>query len=411
MTRPAHHIACLAALLAATLLAACSGDEQLPQEAARVVALPVRLVMAPDGMGGDATRAPGDPGTYEHFVAPDYAYVFLVVELDGGGTQVCRLTDSDGLPLTLNADNSLTLTGEWHKELNGSDFPQTMHDSVYTYISTFYFEVPPTATVGRVYVAMSKVQLPSVAPATRGTGEIVYGTGGSTEDDVLNLGFDVEGSAMRSHLQDLYATPYNYCHSGTTTYYGTIADMSPTSAEHLNLMLYHVAAKVDVRWNVAEEQQSAFWLSFIEARHLAEYGCLLFRPTENVRSTVDTWSGDIRVPSDGYGFTLMGWNGTGSGSHESDRSRQWYGRQYFYTIPFRTQEYPAGDPAYSTPCYFDLQLRMLANDDTEASTTDGYNLLVRKDMSAADAVFVPWMRIDLRFTHELTYGTAERVIE
>ena len=142
-------------------------------------------------------------------------------------------------------------------------------------------------------------------------------------------------------------------------------------------MLYHVAAKVDMMWNVDKTLQEDNRLTYIQARNLKQVGCKLFKPTEN------TWTSDD--DDSHYTFDLM----------DNDVSRQWYGRQYYYAIPYRV------DSKYA------INLHMLKNgDDKAANESSGYNLTIKRTLLSD--IFVPWLRGDLKFTNTITYGNAEK---
>ena len=370
-----------AGLCALGLLTACEQAEpagHAPQT--HLLCLPV--VMGIPDEAEPLTRALGDPGTYEKFRFPRYAYVYLVVEYEDGSTLVCPTTDNKGVLLPNPID-----VGEesWTRDVHPWTTPQTAGDSLYLCSSYFYFNIEQThnsskAKVGRVYAAMTRSQLPALTAIMPGT---------STESEVLAMTFDVKNGAsnISADLQDLYSTPYNYMQEGR--YYGTVTDVSATSAEQLNLLLYHVASKVDVMWNVAEERQASVRISHVEARKLKQQGCKLFRPTEN------TWTDADEAAN--YSLVLM----EGSNPEALDLGRQWYGRHYFYTIPFKKDG------------YFDVNLHLWKNGDSPTTYADGgYNLTMRKNLSApAYSIFVPWLRPDLRFSSEMTYGNVTKTID
>ena len=354
-----------------TLSACHDTADDAPKSGRHRLTLPVGFAIAAETT--EETRAMGDPGTYESFRIPDYAYVYLVVDLEGGGTAVCIPTDLHNNELT----NPITLSTDpeaWLKEVNTYDNPQSRNDSIYRYLSYLHFKVPNDALRGRLYMAMTEKTLPDLTAITLGDG-----TGHSTEADVLSMTFNVDNT-LRGYLQDIYATPYNYRPNGT--YYGTISDVSATSAGRLSIMLYHVAAKVDLMWNVAPERQHDLRLSYIQARQLKQQNCLLFKPTENTLIATDY--------SANYSVDLM----------DGDIGQQWYGRQYFYTIP------------YNDGGRFRINLHLLKNgDDKVANQNSGYNLTLSKALTSVSAVFSPWVRGDLKFTSNMDYKNETKTIE
>ncbi len=359
-------------LLGAMVFTCCQNDE--PQDTrlekrGRILQLDVSLGLQPDG-DIEITRAPGDPGTYENFEFPEHAYVYLV--LDDGSTQtVAKRTNEDGSDDTLPLSFSLN-PNNWRKTTHTMYVPQTFGDNIYVYLDKLYFYIPNTATSARLYVAMSKQELHNLTSITAET---------STESDVLGMTYDVvstsatavEQQADRDAIQHIYSSPYNY--EIDDRYYGTV-DIGSEGAR-LSLMLYHVAAKVDMMWNIDKSLQTTNRLTYIQARKLKQLGSKLFKPTENTWTSADEASH--------YALDMM----------EDDVSRQWYGRQYYYAIPYQV------DGKYA------IYLHMLKNgDDKSANENSGYNLTIKRTRTSN--VFVPWLRGDLKFTTDITYGNVER---
>lgn len=356
-------------MLGAVMLFSCQSEEQdiRTETDGRILQLDLSMGLQSDG-DMVVTRAPGDPGTYEQFVLPEHAYVYLVAD-NGTTTQVCKRTDADKEEQSL----SFTLSPEkWHKSVHTLSVPQSNGDSIYVYLDRLYFEIPAGTTAARLYVAMSKQALHNLPTITAGT---------STEGDVLAMTYDVVSSsdaaaaqqADRDAIQHIYSSPYNYEIDGN--YYGTV--FAPFESARLSLMLYHVAAKVDLMWNVDKTLQATDRLTYIQARKLKQLGCKLFWPTENAWTSADDASH--------YTLDLM----------DDDVSRQWYGRQYYYAIPYQV------DSKYA------VYLHMLKNGDDKADNEgSGYNLTIKR--SPVSTIFVPWLRGDLKFTNTITYGNAEK---
>lgn len=329
--------------------------------------LPIELMLQPEEDMA-ATRAPGDPGTWEKFRFPRYAYIYLVAFGDAfPAGKVCELdTNEDGV-----GEGNLwpeELTTGWSKATNSQEVPQTLNDSIYRHTSLeAHFMLPSGTTSARVYIAAS------YEPLKKNGVAIPTLTADNTEAHVLNLTFDADESAFRNNLQNLYSTPYNYRPAATPyngNYYGTVN----LKTRVIRMMLYHVAAKVDVKWNVAEDKQDDYYISYIQARQLKQKNCLLFRPTENTWTSADADDGDPGNGAENYSLDLV----------DSDIGQQWLGRRYFYAIPYG-------------PTYY-IHLHFLKNGDDKATyATTGYNLKLTKAMSAFP-VFTPWIRADLRFT-------------
>ena len=351
----------------------CRNDEeQVYHDQTVPFTLPIELLLQPEVEV--ATRAPGDPGTYEKFKFPRYVYIYLVAFGDGFATgKVCELDMNEDGEGEGNRWREV-LTTDWTQTTNSNAVPQTENDSIYRHsLLQAHFMIPAGTSSARVYIAASYEELKKNGTA------IPTLTASNTEADVLGITFDADGTTFQSNLQNLYSTPYNYRPSEAPyngNYYGTVKVNSGV----IRMMLYHVAAKVDVKWNVDEDKQSTYYISYIQARQLKQKNCLLFRPTENTWETaIDEGSGN------NYSLDLM----------DGDIGQQWLGRQYFYTIPYGST--------------YNIHLHFLKNGDNKTTyEATGYNLKLTKDMTAFP-VFTPWIRADLRFTTDgiLTYNATE----
>lgn len=339
------YITLVAAALTYMLTSACT-DSTDPAAVQQVV-MPVSLSIPATGVV-QHTRAPGDPGTYEKFEIPTVANFFFCTTYRGVQT-VSRLAT------TLSKDS-------WSKRILPGG------DSVYVYTGQINAMLPTLRDEGRVYVALSAVALPNITPQVP-----------NTESDVLNMTFDVENRQVRNSLQDIYSSPYNL-KDANGQYYGTIKDID-TPVPHVdNMILYHVAAKVDLTWNVAPDIQKDMRLTFMESRKMKEYGCLLFRPMENV------YAADGADTEKGYDLTII------DNAEGTEVGRQWYGRASFYAIPSRRQK----------DGKFYMQLRMLKNNDDNSSANKGY--IKEITLSLADnAVYTPWMRGTINITAPIEY--------
>ena len=145
------------------------------------------------------------------------------------------------------------------------------------------------------------------------------------------------------------------------------------------MLLYHVAAKVDIKWNVVDsvrinkdDPDAAVRLTYMEARRLFNGYAYCFKP---MRDTM------ANLPTSGYAIEDI--------VTPDDEGLWWEGRDYFYTIPYTV----TGEPDY-----FPLQMRMGTNGATKANA--GYELTL-KQMIDTTAVFVPWLRGDFKLTKPL----------
>ena len=342
--------------LAAAFVTSCSDDDSLASRGLETVEMPISISIPAEGfvnptdvgIGDEAvppasatTRAPGDPGTYEQFHLPRYIYLFLCNESTDDKESV--IYQKIEIP-----DNELT--SSWEKTVSGTD-------SIYTYKGNVSINLPLNRRKGKIYAAASYIPLHTtnasstmsednksnhlsfncVRPSKFGDpnypreyiNESTTYTDGNygTEEAVKNIIFS--NITLRNYMQDVYSTPYNKT-DNKGDYYGTITDYA-SNVPNINIVLYHVATKVDVQWNIDEDYQGtsdwavptvkssgapldshpastsgspylpahSFWtkyecetmvnskgetdklfFSLVELRDLPKYGCFLFRPLE-----------------------------------------------------------------------------------------------------------------------------------
>ena len=355
--------------LAAAFVTSCSDVDSLASRGLETVEMPISISIPAEGfvnptdvgIGDEAvppasatTRAPGDPGTYEQFHLPRYIYLFLCNESTNGTKSV--IYQKIEIP-----DNELT--SSWEKTVSGTD-------SIYTYKGNVSINLPLNRRKGKIYAAASYKPLHTTnvsssedknsnhlsfnceRPSEFGDSnpreyinesktytDATYGT----EDAVKNIIFS--NITLRNYMQDVYSTPYNK-KDDKGVYYGTITDYA-SNVPNINIVLYHVATKVDVQWNIDEDYQGTsdwavpteksknpgasldswdaetsggtylpahtYWtkyecetmkngkdetdklfFSLVELRDLPKYGCFLFRPLETGNSS-DLGSYKIRL--------------------------------------------------------------------------------------------------------------------
>lgn len=349
-------------IMAAAVVTSCSDDDSLASRGLETVEMPIFISIPAEGfvsptdvgIGDEAvtpasatTRAPGDPGTYEQFHLPRYIYLFLCNESTNGTESV--IYQKIEIP-----DNELT--SSWEKTVSGTD-------SIYTYKGTVSINLPLNRRKGKIYAAASYIPLHTTNASSSMAedknsnhlsfncdrpskfGDSNYpreyinesktytdGTYG-TENAVKNIIFS--NITLRNYMQDVYSTPYNKTDNGV--YYGTITDYA-SNVPNINIVLYHVATKVDVQWSIDEDYQGTadwavptvksksnpgdpldscpastsgiylpahtYWtkyecetmvnskgetdklfFSLVELRDLPKYGCFLFRPLETGNSS------------------------------------------------------------------------------------------------------------------------------
>ena len=336
------------------ILVSCNEDVEQQAQLDMTLCLPANEIVH---RAGGPRRVIGDPGEAEQFELPKYAYVF-VMKNEGPGTE-WEIWKSEKLELNI---------AQWvKKRYNGSW--DTRHDSIFSYRERIVFPLHKDRPMGRVYAICSNMDLTFDNNSLSSLSDM---------EDVLDLKFNTAPDSIQQHLQNIYSTPYNYAPTGE--YYCSF-DCSTGFSYHVDLLLYHVAAKVDIKWNVVDsvrinkdDPDAAVRLTYMEARRLFNGYAYCFKPMKNELGS---------LPGAGYGYTIA------DIVTPTDEGLWWEGRSYFYTIPY----YVDGD-AY----HFPLQMRMGTNGATKANA--GYELTL-KQMIDTTAVFVPWLRGDFKLTKPL----------
>lgn len=318
----------------ALMLTSCSTSDS-PSDDEHLVRMPVNLAIPANdasltggAAGAKATRAEGDPGTYEKFQLPSHLYIYLInTSISGTSSKVLT-------PEGMDPNNGYPLDPKkWTKTTTQDN----NKDSIYTYTDQIRIIIPEDRSKGVVYAAMSSV------PIT------VNYTGTDLADATFTLGTEAKESEA---LKNLYSSPYNNTVNGT--YYGTVSDYNSNSP-YINMVLYHVASKLDLQWNVDAKVQDKVKLSKIELTGLSSGG-YLFKPLENTAASTSTYSET---------FSL-------------DAGSQWYGRQATYVIPVKTK-----DGSYQFP--------MTLTNSVSSSGTPTKEATATVTPSSNAGVFVPWM--------------------
>lgn len=337
----------------------CERGDEVEVEIPFSLCLPVPV----DMVSGDAPlrRVPGDPGTSESFALPSYVYIF-VLKQNGEDWEVLNLIQE-----TLS-------DGDWEKTHYFGPM-QTVGDSIYRYSKKLHVLLQGSNTKGRVYAVASAVPL----TFSRTLNTI------SDIDDLLDLKINISATTTQDNLHNIYSTPYNYILPSTGEYYGSFMNKN-TNVAYLDLVLYHIAAKVDLKWNVAEENRinkadpsSAVRLTYMEVLNLLNTSCYAFRPMENVEPTLPTSGRSIRIIS------------------PTDEGLWWEGRSYFYTIPYTVT---------GNPNYFPLQMLMRTNGSEGSGYRPVYNLHVD-----CTSPFVPWLRADFNLATPLADKSETKTID
>lgn len=310
---------------AIALLASCSSDDEAGRDR---VAMPVTLTIPVTDEGtpdaAKATRA-GDPGTYEAFKLPTHAYIYIVCKNAAGKDVVVGTTP--------------TLSDNWTKTRAESG------DSVYQYQGriTVYLPIDRQAT-GKVYVALSTVELKGLP-----TNDEIYARTDLDETQVQNFRFEVN-KEVRNELANIYSTPYNYRPDGVN-YYGTMTDFN-TLTPSLDIVLYHVAAKLDLLWNVAAASQQTKAVKSLTLELPTNTEAYIFKPLENTPGTA-----------------------TRDTTFTTNIGNQWNGRAYCYVIPM-----------ISTGDTYTFKTSIALADNSKRDTTVSAGIINRS------SAFAPWMR-------------------
>ena len=315
--------------------------------------LELSLCMPANDFHSSRQRVMGDPGQTEHFALPRYAYIFV--------------TRQNGQNYTIWQHTVLELDENNWEYTRYSGSLASDGDSIYRYKQPIQYLLQNDEPNGNIYAICSDYEL------TFNEADLSNLT---TQEQILNFKIDVSAdSVQQRHLQNIYTTPYNYTIGEK---YYCAYDCSQGKVVHVNMMLYHIAAKVDLKWNVADtvriksgHPEQAVRLTYLEARRLFKGETYAFRPMENVVNA---------LPDTGYRIPDI--------VTENDEGLWWEGRTYFYTIPI----------SYTVEgnSYFPLQLLMKTN----GSSGEGYRLTINQPIDVSSS-FVPWLRGNIVLTKPL----------
>ena len=431
---------------AAAVVTSCSDDDSLASRGLEIVEMPISISIPAEGfvnptdvgIGEEgatpalvATRALGDPGTYEKFALPRYLYIYLVSTTTTNTTQVIFKKEEvkpEDWKLSTSGDNT---NGHFSSK-----------DGLYVYQGHLSINLPLNRKEGRVYVAASNIDLDD-SQTDKKYNLVTDVSSWSSYSDVQDKVTFTNQSSLRDNMQNLYSSPYNL-NNAEGDYYGTIKDYS-SNVPHIDMVLYHVATKVDLQWTIDEPFQGTkewvpvtkdkngssdtmrsttdtssddynkVFFSYIEARLLPKEKLPIFKPmglTESESSgsydlaflgkEVETGNTDSQQRKEYYQVLP-----------DAEKSGIYYGRKVIYVIP---QRYSSGD-------YY-INLKMLVNNYTtssmsvdasgkvtysslltaEAHATTGHHAYIKIASSDIDAsnkdssgnpIFTPWIRASL----------------
>ena len=433
----------LAIVLAVAVVTSCSDDDSLASRGLETVEMPISISIPAEGfvnptdvgIGNEepastlaVTRALGDPGTAETFALPKYLYIYLVSTSSSNTTQVIfkkQKVESEDWKLSTPGGNT-----------NGHF---SAKDGLYVYQGHLSINLPLNRKEGRVYVVASNLELDN------STYNLVTDVSSwSSSKDVEDRVTFTNQSSLRSNMQNLYSSPYNLKNEGN--YYGTIKDYA-SNVPHIDMVLYHVATKVDLQWTIDEQFQGTkawepvkkdknglddtmrstkdntsedynkVFFSFIEARLLPKENLPIFKPMNVTNCTgtfdasflgkeVDTGNKDSQERKEYYQVLP-----------EEEKSGMYYGRKVIYVMPKLVTSSSGG--------YYDITLKILVNNYTtskknengsyssllteEDHATTGHHARIKikkSDLNGAPKgsdgypIFTPWIRATIHVDSE-----------
>lgn len=297
-----------------------------------------------------------------------------------------------------------------------------------------------------MYVVASNLELDNSGTYNLVTNVSSWNSSKDVEDKVTFT----NQSSLRNNMQNLYSSPYNL-KNDEGNYYGTIKDYA-SNVPHIDMVLYHVATKVDLQWTIDElfqgtkaweqvikdsngsddtmrsttetnsEDYNKVFFSFIEARLLPKEKLPIFKPM-NVKSSSGTFDAAFlgEEKYTGNNQTYKDANGNEKTRKEyyqvlpeTEKSGMYYGRKVIYVMP----KLSSGD-------YYDITLKILVNNyTTSEKKEDGlyYSLLTEEDHATTghhaqikikksdlnDAsksidgypIFTPWIRATIHVNSE-----------
>ena len=317
-------------LMLPLLLMACKGDDS-SENTLRTDAGQLPIVLRIPASDDYVTRAPGDPGEDGYAIElPTRLYLYIVTEKETGQTLLSSSTKD------LTADR-------WQRVVSGDEACYNYNEPIRVALSEDI--APDSRKAIRVYAAVTPKDFAAIGTV----GET------SSEEQLRNLTFSLQADATGSYdyIRDIYATMADHTVGGN--YYGT-AQNPKTETPSVSLTLYHVAAKVDVIWNVATDKQSAVRMRQIGIAGLRREGCYLFRPMKNSTATTDTYRAVTTA----------------------DVGSQWMGRHSFYIMPCTEDN------------VMPLEFHLWQDGDDSA---DGYKQTIH--ITQDETVFAPWVRQDI----------------
>ena len=437
--------------LAAAFVTSCSDDDSLASRGLETVEMPISISIPAEGfvnptdvgIGDEAvtpasatTRAPGDPGEAETFALPKFLYIYLVSTSSSNSTQVIfkkQKVESEDWKLSTFGGNT---TGHFSAK-----------DGLYVYQGHLSINLPLNRKEGRVYVVASNLDLDDSGTSSPNYKLVTDVSSWKSHTDVEDSVTFTNQSDLRSNMQNLYSSPYNLKNEGN--YYGTIKDYA-SNVPHIDMVLYHVATKIDLQWTIDEQFQGTkaweqvkkkkndsddtmrsttdntskdynkVFFSYIEARLLPKEKLPIFKPM-NVTSSSGTFDaaflGEEKDTKNLQKYKDEKGNEKTRKEYyqvlpKAEKSGMYYGRKVIYVMP----KLSSGD-------YYDITLKILVNNYTTSKYEDGLysSLLTEEDHATTghhaqikinkaklnvtnstdrSPVFTPWIRATIHVNSE-----------
>lgn len=352
-------------------LLACSDDDGHGNTG--YITMPVNISMLHTSEG---SRAPGDPGVWTDYALPSRVYVYALVYDGENETGNCSFVSLNG------AD----ATGKYALDPDAWKV-DAQTKGLYHYDEHLSITLPEHSKSGRVYVAAADRDIPGITipiDLTR----------------VKDITYQLPAENCSEFMKNLYSTPYNLVYAydeerGQFTgsplppseenkrdkrYYGTISGVG-TVYPHVHVVLYHVAAQLDIKWNVAEAVRKDNAVTYLQVENVPKTA-YLFRPTENPKPT---------------GSNCLQYNLINYTSLNDAMGTAWSGRK----VVFLPQMYET----VGATTYYPLDVTIGVNGDaigTGQGEKEGY-LVNHQETYTPDAVFTSWIAVNLNIEKKITY--------
>lgn len=449
--------------LAAAVVTSCSDDDSLASRGLETVEMPISISIPAEGFVNPTdvgigheepastlavTRALGDPGEAETFALPKYLYIYLVSTSSSNSTQVIfkkQVVNPEDWKLSTPGGNT-----------NGHF---SAKDGLYVYQGHLSINLPLNRMEGRVYVVASNLDLDDSGTEKK-YNLVTDVSSWSSFTDVEDKVTFTNQSELRNNMQNLYSSPYNL-KNDEGNYYGTIKDYA-SNVPHIDMVLYHVATKIDLQWTIDEQFQGTkaweqvkktknglndtmrsttetnsedynkVFFSYIEARLLPKEKLPIFKPM-NVTSSSGTFDAAFlgkEVDTKNL-QTYKDANGNEKQRKEyyqvlpeTEKSGMYYGRKVIYVMPKLVTS--------SSEDYYDITLKILVNNYTtskyenesyssllteEDHATTGHHAQIKIMKSRLDdaskstdgnPIFTPWIRATI---HVNTVKDVENIVK